>query len=327
MMIFNKRMSFLPITVFAICLFGCTQNPNIEPASKSAEVVLSPYSTATPSQTIGTQPDGIDPTLRSTTLPSPTPTPFLYTIVEGDTFTSIASHNGVKLNDLITANPNVDPNFLIIGNIITIPITGTNTSHIAVPTPIPLNIKNPVCYGASDGGQWCFAVVENTLDYPVENVSANIILHSPDQLETISQIAFSPLNILLGGKSIPLVAYFPPPIPAEFQTQAEIISVIPVLSNSKRYLDLIENNLEIEVSEGKTQAFVSGEVSLSLKDQTANHVWVVAIAFDHNGLPIGFRKWEAFDPLNSGETSSFEFYLYSLGPQIHTVDILFEARP
>jgi LysM repeat protein len=322
-----KRLFPISLILFAFCLFGCTQNPNIVLTIKPSEVMISLYSTVTPSQTLGTNTGESESSLNSTPPPSLTPTPFLYTIVQGDTFTSIAFQNGVKLKDLITANPNVDPNFLIIGNTITIPITGTNSSNIPVSTPIPLDIGVPVCYGISDGGQWCFTMAKNTLDYPVENVSAKIFIQTQNQPESISKTAISPLNILLSGKSIPLVAYFPPPIPAEFQTRAELISVIPVLSESNRYLNLISNNYEIGISDNKTHAFVSGEVSLSHQDQVANNFWVVAIAYDQNGIPIGFRKWEGPNPLNPGEKSSFEFYLYSLGPQIHTVDILFEAQP
>jgi len=53
--------------------------------------------------------------------PGPCPGGFLYTIRAGDTFFSLAARFNISLQSLIAANPNVDPNRLMIGQQICIP--------------------------------------------------------------------------------------------------------------------------------------------------------------------------------------------------------------
>lgn len=54
--------------------------------------------------------------------PSPTPCPgFLYTIQPGDTYFRIAQRFGVTIAAIVSANPGVDPNRLVIGQQICIP--------------------------------------------------------------------------------------------------------------------------------------------------------------------------------------------------------------
>lgn len=46
-----------------------------------------------------------------------------YTVITGDTLYNIAKRNGVTLNALIAANPRINPNNLMIGQILCIPKT------------------------------------------------------------------------------------------------------------------------------------------------------------------------------------------------------------
>lgn len=51
-----------------------------------------------------------------------------YTVQKGDTFFTLASWNKLSLDDLIAANPGVDPEKLEVGQVICIPISNTNPS-------------------------------------------------------------------------------------------------------------------------------------------------------------------------------------------------------
>jgi hypothetical protein len=53
----------------------------------------------------------------------PAPTPFVYTVVKGDTLTKIASRNGVTVKQILAANPQIkNQNSIAIGDQITIPV-------------------------------------------------------------------------------------------------------------------------------------------------------------------------------------------------------------
>ena len=312
--------------VFGILgLYGCSPQNSIIDSTPTIEWLITPYLSKTATK-IPSEKTNLPNTNQAVTLvPSPTPTPVIYTIVKGDTFSSIAFHHGIKLNDLIAANPRIDPNFLTIGITVTIPISGSNSSTLLFPTPIPIGISSPICYPDSTGGQWCLVLVENTQSYNIENISANFYLVASNQ-ETVNKLAFSPLNVLPAGKSIPLIAYFPPPNPAEFQPRADLISVIPMPADTERYLNPIIKNQIIEISDLGLQAVVSGEVSIQ-ENKPAAQIWIIAVAYNQEGNPVGYRKWESINPLLKGENLSFEFKVYSLGPPIDYVELLIEARP
>jgi len=292
--------------------------------SQTLEFGITPYATSTQTGT----PDRS--TLKSTEtkegpiIPTLTPTPFLYQVVINDTYTSIAYKHGVKLKDLISANPQIDPNFLSIGITITIPITENLTTSLLVPTPIPLELESTVCYQDSLGKLTCFVLVRNNQQYDIENLSATIYLESDEN--SSKQSANSPLNLVPAGISIPLIAEFPPPIPDNFQIRSILESAIPVPADDQRYLSLNLNSQSINISENLLQAIVSGEVTLTDDDQKAEHLWIVGIAYDSNGKPVGYRKWESNTPLVSGEVIVFNFIVYSFNSPIDKVEILTEAR-
>jgi LysM repeat protein len=326
----TRRGFYFPFMIILLFtgLFGCTTATKIGNLVPSEEGVIIAYATATASQTPEVPKTKSSEYINPTSSPSPTPTPFIYTIVKNDTFTSIAYRHGVKVNDLITTNPGIDPNFLSIGITITIPMTGTSSTLFQEPTPIPLALQNPTCYAISDGGQWCLAIVENTQAYDVENISARIYLQTPNQDDDIiSQAALSPLNLLAKGHSIPLMAYFPPPIPIVFQPRIDLVTVLPLDPDNRRYVDLVLNVASVNISNNKLQATVMGDVFLSLGNQVAQQVWIVAIAYDKDGRPVGIRKQESIASLTSGGKMKFEINIYSLGPPIEIVDIMYEARP
>ena len=323
----KNRVCLIYIGLFLLtCNVGCSAEIQFENPSPIPEILLVPYLTNTPThvkdKNIQTE---ISP--KESAFPTLTPTPFLYKIVQNDTLTSIAHRFGVKIDDLITANPGIDPNFLTIGISLTIPITGSININTLEPTPIPLKISSPNCLPDSNGGQWCLSVVVNTQSYDIENVSAQINLESPNLENSVSKEAITPINLLPTGKSAILASYFHPPTPDSFQPQIQLNSVIPVQKESQRYLALSINNTSITISNNHLQADISGEFSLSNENQVAQEVWVAAFAYDATGNPIGFRKWTMENPLTSGEMRHYQFTIYSLGPPINKIDTLYEARP
>src|SRR3972149_2012243 len=100
-----------------------------------------------------------------TPLPSATPTPRTHVVRAKEDLWGIALRYGLSLEDLLTANPTVDPRFLSIGANLMIPAplyTSTpDAAHPPLPTPVGLGLVTPVCYPSKEGGLWGFTTAGN----------------------------------------------------------------------------------------------------------------------------------------------------------------------
>jgi nucleoid-associated protein YgaU len=83
-------------------------------------------------------PEG-SPTAPPSPTASPLPTPQQYTVVSGDTLTSIAAQFGVTVDEVLAANPQIgDPDALQIGDVLTIPVPGSGSpSPSGATSPAP----------------------------------------------------------------------------------------------------------------------------------------------------------------------------------------------
>jgi LysM repeat protein len=129
---------------------------------------LTPYSSRTPTLT-RTPTNPATPT----PLPSPSPTPRTHAVSGEDMF-GIAWRYGITLEDLMAANPEVNPNFLASATLLVIPAIepAGAIQRAADPTPIPLETGRLNCARSADGGVWCFWPVHNPHRFALENISA-----------------------------------------------------------------------------------------------------------------------------------------------------------
>jgi hypothetical protein len=257
-------------------------------------------------------------------------TPVYYAVLEGDDFYSIGWRFNVSPQQIMTANPTINPRAMGPGTILLIPITpgpdATATPLIELsPTATPLfaDIQPPDCYPDSLGGLWCFVLVTNDSSEPVENVSGEIALLYGD--ESLHQPAIMPLNLLPVGSSLPLITYFQPPLPKEFTISARVDFLLPVMPDDQRYLPAIIADRAITLSADGRQATVSGEVDLPGGQPTARYAWLNATAFDAEGHIVAVRRWESAGPLTAGARLPFTLFLYSLGGSIDRVELMVEA--
>jgi hypothetical protein len=86
----------------------------------------------------------------------------------------IALRYGIKLEDLVAVNPEVDPRFLSVDTVLVVPLGESSPPAMATPTPVQVGMSEPDCYPTADLGAWCFLIIENNLDEPLENVSRSI---------------------------------------------------------------------------------------------------------------------------------------------------------
>lgn len=321
-----KDWYLILVSFLLIFVYGCSTKVTPQTPTSTKSNSLLHYSSPTFTITPKADDSGIA-LISDTPVPTLTPTPTLYQIVQGDTFSSIAYQHGVKVSDLITANPEIDPNFIPIGISVTIPITGSNTIFLLEPTPISIHLDLPICYPQLDNGLTCISEVRNTQSFDVENVTARITLNIQDTLTQYEKETITPLNLLRSGSKLPISVNFPPPIPQAFQTHIDLITVLPVDFNLQRWLDLEMDINSIFVSESKLQSIVSGTLLSPPQNPTANRVWIVAVAYDISGSPVGYRKWQIPNPLLGGGITSFKINVFSLGPTIEQVEVFYEAQP
>ncbi len=243
-----------------------------------------------------------------------------YAIVAGDTLLGIAERNGISLDNLLVANPGIDARFLTIGQEILIPL-GDNAAPASIEssTPIDLNMGIPNCFESAAGELWCYVTVENNQDFAMENVAAQIsVFSSVGELVTQKE-AISTIQKLDSGGKIPLIAYWAESPLGWTHASSQIINAFRLDDPLERYLDLQIEDLVLDISDSGLAATVSGEVS-GENLSASSTLWILAVAYDNEGLVVGTRKLET-------KESEFELELFSLGPMIKSVDVLLEGRP
>jgi LysM repeat protein len=259
--------------------------------------------------------------------PLPSPTPFAYTVRQGDTISSIALQFGVSMDDLMAANPEISPNAMPVGQVINIPGNPDNPSGEPTPTPVAFTIEQVECYPTADQGMWCFVLADNVFPDFLENVSAQVTLVDASGQTLASQTALLPLNILPPDTSLPLAVFFPPEIPSNVKPQVQVLTAIRLLPGDERYLPATVSNTLVQVSADGRSARVNGQVLLPADARAASQVWVTGTAYDEAGRVVGTRRWESVVGLAPGESLPFEFILSSLEGAIARVEFAVEARP
>lgn len=321
-----------------VCLLflAACQEPSgtVEALSASATPTfagaLTPYQTLTPFPTATRlQPPAL-PSLPA----APTPTPFTHQVVQGDTMLGIAFQYGVSLEDLMAANPGVDPRAMSIGLQLFIPLGGEISAVIPTTTPLPLPLSDPACYPEGGGGAWCLAVVENALENPLENLSLWFGLYDEQGRQVASQVAAPLLNLAPAQSSLPVMVYFPPPLPNVYAARASLLTVLEVDPQDARYLPAEATLDQAAPVLGNRLVEVTGQVRLPLDSPAPQWVWVLVVAYDAQGRPVGMRRWEAVAPCGDPNQPlvqpcgplSYELSVASLASPVERIEVLVEAR-
>jgi LysM repeat protein len=321
------------IALLAACAPKSTRVPppsaTLLPTNQTAISSPRPLSTtsATPTPTASNTP---------TAIATQTPTPFYYQVKRDDDLFGIALRFGIPLAALKTANPSVNPNAIGENTTLVVPVTATPgasptppppttvpASLTPIPTPTP-NSAYPV-YGYVDalGGLRVFVQYTSRSEQPVENPSALVTLLDKNGGAKQEMVAVLPLNILELGSNLPLVAYFPAPIPTSFILSAQPDFELPVPEADTRYLKTMIADEKVSFAEGKKSAEV--EVKLSFEGGQVDSAVAIFVAFGNGGQPVGYRQIELENPKN--EVNVLKIKVYSLGPEIETVKIYAEAKP
>lgn len=309
-----ERRFYIVIALTFLLLAACSQATTQITPTPSPTVLLIPYRTATPTQPI-------DPAGGAGIL-LPTATPYIYVVVAGDTLFTIAARLEISLEGLMAANPSVDPRLLSPGMELIIPIAGSSTAVPAIPspTPAPMHLSEPRCFASAAGELWCLVLVQNDNEYGLENITAIVQLLSAGGDVLANVEAVPPLNVLPAGEAMPLVAYLTEPPNGWATASGQLLSAYALAQGNSYYLDAELHDTDVDISPDGLSARALGQVQIA-GDAAFGELWVLAVAYDADGEVVGVRRWES-----DGDTE-FNFWVYSLGPEIAEVSLLVEARP
>lgn len=305
---------------FLIIAACSTDVPPPPPPSPTPGVTLTPY-TPRPQVALTETPT---PIRTPTPPPTPTATPYLYQIVQSDTLLGIAFKFGITLEELLAANPGIDPQFLTIGESLVIPLADNPAAAAVLPTPVsdvvPAGL--PVCWPTADGGLWCFALFENQGDAVVENLAAQVNVYGQDGDLLASRTAISPLNLLLPGSALPVLAWFPNLGSAYGQAGAVLQSALPLAPGDARYVPI---ELESDTDIRGRSAVIEGVLAPAGPGAGFRLVRIAAVAYDEQDRVAGVRIMEI--PAEGDAPYAFELVVYSEGGGIDRVDVFAEAYP
>ncbi len=301
------------LLIFAFLIVACApQSANVSNSS------LDPYLTATPSLTPAPNVVVVIQTA------APTSTPFVYTILAGDTFSQLAERFKISQDELRAANPGISPNSMPIGGNLLVPDSSSALAAAPTPSPVPVPVSQIICHPSADSGLWCFALIQNKTADILENVSAQITLLDENNAAVASQTAFTPLNIIPPNSSLPVYIFFAD-VSANLTPQAQVLSAVQLNVNDTRYLPAKLNNIITQISWDGITAQVRGQAYLPAESTAATQVWVAAVALDKDGHVVGLKRWEG-GALQPGAGINFSFVVSSLASAIDAVQFFVEAR-
>lgn len=250
----------------------------------------------------------------------------LYTIVEGDTMLGIALRQGISLEELQAANPEVNPRLLVVGTNLVIPLGEILPENPATATPLPIQVDRTNCYLAPDG-MWCFVLIKNQRTRALENLSAQVVLYDLAGEILTQGNAYGPLNFVAAGQEMPLVVFFPGKFPSDNTATTKILTGQLVPKNDDRYLNAWLEIDQIGINGSANQADIAGSIGLPVKSQPGNLAWILVVAYDPAGNVVGIRKLEQLGQFEPGASRTFETSVFSLGPAISDVKSFVEVRP
>ena len=315
----SRWTGFILAVILLVLSASCNPQANTS-ATTQAEplpgITLTPYIINSKTPTLEPSPEGTH-----TPLPSPSPTPLTHTVTAGESFGTIAVKYGITVDALIIANPNVNPNAIPVGTVLNIPAASAEGSQGSIlPTPIPVTLQVPACYQDLTSRIICYLDAENPSATPIEGVSATLRYQAADG-SLIEAIAYTLLNRLPAGGSLPLYVVFPPDKGWDGNMSVELRSAIPSRADDKAAEVTL---ISIEFSPDGSSARVTGKISAQVG--SGGEYWVLLAARNGQGQTTGARRFSV--SLAEGETSAeFSWQVYSLSGAIDTVDVLAEPAP
>ena len=309
--------------VLLVSLTACSA-PTAVKVEPLPGAVLTPWQTATiPPSATPTREDL--PT--ATFAPTVTPTPSEYSVKANDTLIVIAYRNGLTVDELLAANPDVNPYVLSIGTVLKIPAPKANAGIALAPTttPAPVFLGSPECTPGLTGGFHCFVTALNEGEAPLENVLVEFRLMAKDGTLAASRSALLPLAVLQSNETLPIYGYFEPPIPLESKVEVQLLSAYRVAVADSNTFRLETGDPKVEIAQNGMSARVAGTAASATTSPAGKGIHIVVIAYDNAGKVVGIRQYQETAEFTSGAELKYNLIVYSTGEMISSVQVFAEA--
>jgi LysM repeat protein len=328
----NIKIFALFLTTAILLLSGCQRAEPTQAGSLFPGEELTPFATPTVTPTATDAPADA-PT--ATLAPTMTSTPRTYISKSSDSLWSIAAKNGLSIDEIKAANPDINPYLLGPGTLVVIPApsgeSAAPTQNLPAVTPYPMDFSDPHCTPSLSGGTYCFAELINPQPVMMDGLSAQFSLTDTVTGEVLTQPALVPLNRIASGGSLPLFAYFAPPVPANPLIGLQLLTSISVNQNGTpsplQSAVVAVDQTGINISANGLSATVTGQAKFDSIESVTGKIWIAAVAYDSNGEIIGIRRFVSPNAVNPGEGVSFTLNIYSIGKKIDRVDLFGEVNP
>lgn len=251
-----------------------------------------------PSATSSSAPPTMAVTPMLATPVSPTATPMVHTVRQGDTLLGIAAEHGVTLEALQVVNGGLDPLSIQPGQTLILPMLEGiyNSAILLTHTPLPLEMGQFRCYVTRTRGHLCLGEVRNPGDEPVTNLVAQVTTVMQDGTAGASETAFAPLDILWPGQSLPLSARFA----ASGRVQGAMAQVLSADSGAALVDRFAELSIEaVSGAAGDPSGYlVSGQV-FNDGEMPASEIRIVVTLYGEDGAVSAFRQIKMTETLPS----------------------------
>ncbi len=320
----------ISLVALGLCLAACAAGTPATPSLPTVSLLPLPSATPTPA----VAPQIATPAPPPTYTPTPTPTPVTYLVKKGDTLGGIAYTYGISVEVLQAANPAVLPAFLSIGTVLTIPVVAEGGASdvaavAATPTPLPVTLAaGPMCYPQITGALYCLLEARNPGGAPLQNVAAQVALIGPKGEVLASQVAYSPLDVILPGNGVPLAAWFPSAPPGMVAPVAQVVSAEPVQAGAAPSvpLDILAPRLAPPPAASSGALWtVTGQVRNGSATAVAS-VRLVLSLYDGQQQLVGYRTVTLPGGLEAGTTQDFSISAASLGGKVESYAVTAEGR-
>lgn len=292
----------LVIAVFiSVWVVGCNivsdAAPRLSPTpSPRVTLTVRRLATATPTPPARTpaRPTATQPA----TAPQSSPTPVTYVVQAGDTFGGIALRLGIDVNALREANSEVDPRALQPGQTLIVPVTGEAAPiPAATSTPPALALPDPACYETPVGTLLCLGAVENSLDFPLENVSVAVELFDKDNSPLAAVDSDIEQAVILPGSLAPYRAVFSLEAEQAALAHARLLRASAAVDLSERFVDLEATDEAMTLVDGR---YVVSATLRNPGPDAALSVRAVVTLTDALGQVVGYRLSQVAARLDAG---------------------------
>lgn len=288
--------------VISVWVVGCNivsdASPSVSP-SPSPRVTLTVRQLVSPTPAVVPTRVVIQPATPVDVPPPASATPFLYVIQPDDTLLGIAIRFGIEVADLEAANPDVDARALQPGQSLVIP-GDTVIAMVATPLLPDLALPVPACYQTPAETVLCLGLVDNTLDYPLEQVAVDVELVTADGSSVATQQVEIEQSVIPAGSSAPYRALFDEETNDAVGARAWMTQAREAQGVDARFIMLDVEDDRLESVGGR---YVISATLRNGNEEAAQDIRVIATLRDAAGNVLGYRVADVADNLDPGESA------------------------